>query len=352
MIHKHKKISLLATCLLIVFTLVGLFAFVNQAEATHINPVGEQTDYRWRNDDGTESSATWKALVNTPITGVNDLDEMRIRIAVEETAGGNLKLDSQLEFGTNADCTSGTWTLISTSSSTWQLFDSSQFTEPVATVQRISSASFLAGQLLDQTNPGAQRTISSQVTEFEWAIKANGVAASTDYYFRISDKGTALSTYTVCAKLTTAAAAGPSVTAPSSVAMDDYTLGTPAGYSEYTFSTSEYVTVTNSGSSGWTLTVSSTDMTGTNNTIPNTQIYLRTDGTLGTSPTIITSGDSLTGVTETASGTYSLDSIRTIVTASSGNGIGTYNIRPTIRVDIENWRYAEQDTATLTFTVS
>jgi len=138
------------------------------------------------------------------------------------------------------------------------------------------------------------------------------------------------------------------VTAPASVTMGGYQLG-GVGYDDYTFTAGELV----GGAGGWSLTVSSTDMTGTKNTISNTNILLRTDGTLATEPTIITSGDSLTGVTETTSGNYSLDSTRTIVTASSGNGIGTYNVRPTIRVNIPDAGiYAETDTATLTFTVS
>lgn len=141
------------------------------------------------------------------------------------------------------------------------------------------------------------------------------------------------------------------VTAPASVSMSSYQLG-GVGYNDYTFAAGELVAVVNAGASGWSLTVSSTNMTGAKNTITNANILLRTDGTLATEPTIITSSDSLTGVTETASGSYSLDSTRTIVTASVGNGIGTYNTRPTIRVNINNYgTYAETDTATLTFTV-
>jgi len=219
-----KKTSLLTTCLLIVSTLAGLFVFANQAEATHINPVLDMTNYRWRNDDGTEVTATWKELVNTPTTGVADNDELRIRIAGEETAGGTANnYGAQLEFGSNADCTTGTWTPITTISSTWALFDSTQFTEPIATVQRISSASFLAGQLLDQTNPATNITLTSQATEHEWAIKASGVAASTDYYFRVTDGGTAMNNYSVCAKLTTAAAAG--ITVSGNLYSDE--TGTP-----------------------------------------------------------------------------------------------------------------------------
>lgn len=145
---------------------------------------------------------------------------------------------------------------------------------------------------------------------------------------------------------------GPSITASSSVQMPDYTLG-GAGYTERNFSdVSAFVQVT--ATAGFTVTVSSTNLTGANNTISNANVKLKTDGVTANNPTIIDeiSGCStFSGVTETASGEYSLDSARTIVTTSSGSG--TCNIEPTIRVYINNYNnYVEEDTGTLTFTVT
>jgi len=64
--------------ILLVFTLVsvftGLFALPNF----------QQTHYRWRNDDGNEASATWKAAEDTPITvNAGDYSNIRLRLSIQ-----------------------------------------------------------------------------------------------------------------------------------------------------------------------------------------------------------------------------------------------------------------------------
>lgn len=45
------------------------------------------TYYRWRNDDGNEATATWKANLNTPVT-VNTTDEtLRLRLGMDNDNG-------------------------------------------------------------------------------------------------------------------------------------------------------------------------------------------------------------------------------------------------------------------------
>lgn len=140
-----------------------------------------------------------------------------------------------------------------------------------------------------------------------------------------------------------------SITAPGNVQMPDYTLG-GTGYSERNFEdVSALVQVT--ASTGFTVTVSSTALTGTNNTILASDVKLKTDGATSTNPTVITNCSSFSGITETSSGEYALDSAKTIVTTSSGSG--TCDIYPTIRVYIDNFNiYVEEDTGVLTFTVT
>lgn len=143
---------------------------------------------------------------------------------------------------------------------------------------------------------------------------------------------------------------GPSITTPSSVQMPNYTLG-GVGYAERNFEdVSALVQVT--AYAGFTVTVSSTNLgPNPNNTILNSSVKLKTDGTASSNPTKITNCTGFSGITETASGEYSLDSARTIVTTSSGSG--TCDIYPTIRVYISNsGTYVEQDSGTLTFTVT
>jgi hypothetical protein len=135
----------------------------------------------------------------------------------------------------------------------------------------------------------------------------------------------------------------PSITAPSSVAMPNYTLG-GVGYSEKDFSGSVHV----DASASFTVTVVSSNLTGGGNTILASNVKLRTDDVPGNPPTTIT----CTGFTpdEPVADEYALDTAKNVVTATLGVG-GTCDIYPTIKVYISNNLLAAQVTGTLTFTV-
>lgn len=130
----------------------------------------------------------------------------------------------------------------------------------------------------------------------------------------------------------------------ASVALADYTLGNANNYNEDTPG-SALCTVTGS-SAGWTFTMQSTNLTSAHNTITNSNVLLRTDSNVTGGLTIT---DSATGVTE-SSGDYSLDSIRTVLTGDS-SATGTYNNRPTMRIQNLNGLFNEDTTGTITFTV-
>jgi len=197
---------------------VGLFLWICIAfngVSWGIAGTSAQDHFSWRNDDGSETTATWKAATDTSISSVNDGDKLRIRISFN-SAGGSSTLTPRLEFSSDAtSCTTGTWTA-TTTATIWKNFDSSQYGEPVATTKQISApASFLSGSLLDLTNPaGSSITLATQGTEYEWAVQANGTAGSTTYRFRITNNGTVLG-YSACPSLTTSAGTA-STGAPSS----------------------------------------------------------------------------------------------------------------------------------------
>lgn len=51
-----------------------------------VDPVAwEQEGYRWRNDDGSESAATWKAAQDTDITGLDKETTVRLRVLSDAT---------------------------------------------------------------------------------------------------------------------------------------------------------------------------------------------------------------------------------------------------------------------------
>lgn len=123
------------------------------------------------------------------------------------------------------------------------------------------------------------------------------------------------------------------VTAPADVTL---TAGNPGTTIETTFGTGELVAVTY-GSLPWSLTVQMTAaLTKGSDTIPTSSVKLRTDGIPasgdGTGDTYTIWSGVITFTNETTSGTYSLDTTRTVGTRSSGTGGDVTNVRPTIQV--------------------
>ncbi len=197
----------------------ALFILFGYADVSWGGPPAtiNQDHFRWRNDNGDETGATWKANVDTAISGVNDGEKMRIRVSYYSAIGTGF-FAPRLEFSSDAtSCTDGTRTA-TTTSTTWKNFDSTQYDEngPVATTQQISSpAGWVSGGLLDLTNqPGSAVMLNSPAgTEYEWAVQANGVAGLHTYYFRVTKGGTPMANYSQCASLTTAAAVVPFIKA-------------------------------------------------------------------------------------------------------------------------------------------
>lgn len=96
-----------------------------------------QSDFRARNDDGNETTATWKAAVNTNWT--QNVDEIfRLRLARLETAGGALNNTSHaIEYSLNG----GTWTTITTTTPV-QFTASANVADNTATTQQITSGTY------------------------------------------------------------------------------------------------------------------------------------------------------------------------------------------------------------------
>jgi hypothetical protein len=180
-----------------------------------VTPSTNQSAFRWRNDDGSESSATWKAAENTAITNVSTSEIIRIRIEVEEINGAATTVNARLEFSSDAtSCTTGTWTALDTSTTAWRVTASANITngDPTTNQLTTSAKTFTAGRIFDTQNEDTTGvSLNNTHTEWEWAIRGNGASGSTTYRFRITDSGTALNTYTNCAQLTTAAAVSVSV---------------------------------------------------------------------------------------------------------------------------------------------
>ena len=170
-------------------------------------PITNQSAFRWRNDDGTETTATWRAGENTAITGVVTTEIIRLRMEIEETNSAALMTNARLEFSSDATaCTGGTWTALDMTTTAWRVVDSPNITNASATTNQLitSARTFTAGRIFDTQNQDVTGvSLNNSQTEWEWAIRGDGAAANTTFRFRVTNAGTVLGAYTNCAQLTT-----------------------------------------------------------------------------------------------------------------------------------------------------
>jgi Secretion system C-terminal sorting domain len=149
-----------------------------------------QSNWRWRNDDGTETTATWKAAQNAQ-TIMNAPDEVwRLRLNVyNSTPNDTLSLLDTLQYSTS---TGGPWINIdmTTTSNPFIIAGTSSYVvqaEPTtAQLTDASGYSFATGKtMVDSVSLQNYALIPSQRTEFEWTIKStSALVPNTIYYFR------------------------------------------------------------------------------------------------------------------------------------------------------------------------
>ncbi len=143
------------------------------------------SSYRWRNDDGNETAATWKAAINTPIS-VNNLNPLRLRIAIDETymgMTGSTNSNALLEYSENG----GAWQSITPSSSAFVLISSTYLADNTLTTQQISSASptGFSGGLFKSTDINSIYTVpfgSNKFWEHEFCFQPTGFFSPTSTY--------------------------------------------------------------------------------------------------------------------------------------------------------------------------
>ncbi|MBS7232363.1 T9SS type A sorting domain-containing protein [Flavobacterium psychroterrae] len=149
------------------------------------------TAYRWRNNNGTETTATWKALLNTPVE-ITNFDALRIRIAVEETSTGNsgatLGLSSKIQFSDN---NGSSWQGITIQNSPFIFEVSPDVAHETATTQQLATGdpgSFVPGLFFSADSNSFVGLPASQgkFTEQEFSLKPTAfIKAGVTYTFRI-----------------------------------------------------------------------------------------------------------------------------------------------------------------------
>lgn len=159
---------------------------------THVNPILNQTDFRFREDSGNEATATFLADLNTNISIDVDTD-FRYRVVVAETAGStnpatvNLLLEFSLNTGAFAAVTGSSAVQFAT-------FTGSSDTD--ATTQQLGSGTFVAGEL-DNTGAVSDLDLQSSETEMEYCLTLDSGQINNDdtIDLRVVDGGADLNTY-------------------------------------------------------------------------------------------------------------------------------------------------------------
>ncbi|HRP88711.1 MAG TPA: PKD domain-containing protein [Edaphocola sp.] len=131
----------------------------------------KQTKYRWRNNDGNEATATWKANVNTAISLTNAQDTLRLRT---EYYGNGMQgnINAGISYSKN---NGATWTKITTADTNdFKFVSSTLVSHNTTTTNQFGTStggSYSAGIVVSQDTPIYNITVNSgSRTEMEWVI--------------------------------------------------------------------------------------------------------------------------------------------------------------------------------------
>jgi hypothetical protein len=169
----------------------------------YVTDPGVQYGWRWRNDDDSESAATWAAAETTTIPFGKTLVR-RLRIALSNITGSQISISPRLEYvkKTGACSAMSGWTAVGTSGTDFVMADSENITHGEATTNVAGGLTdnadvFTAGQVLDTSATGSSVVLDDgDFTEMEWSIQAmSNEAYGTEYCFRVTNAGTPLSSY-------------------------------------------------------------------------------------------------------------------------------------------------------------
>lgn len=155
-----------------------------------------QDSFHFRDDDGNETTATFKGALNSDQTLAVDTN-FRLRLQVSETDAGAVSFSGQLQYNLN----SGGWNDVNASSSVVQSVASPNVADGAATTEQLAGAgTFTAGTFDEVDGLVPSKELNNNETEHEYCftIIAGDVSNNDPIDFRLVDgvAGTAFETYT------------------------------------------------------------------------------------------------------------------------------------------------------------
>ena len=175
-----KKLLFMAILLI---SVSDIFAFTTQG------------NWRWRKDDGSQTTATWIAAQNTSFVLSDTTSAIRLRIELyNDTADAGGLLDDAI-FEDSSNLPGARWDIIAVVPDADDPFrlagSSANLTDLEPTTKQLAAshaASFLAGRVMVATDSFPNATVPARTgTEYEFVIKPTGnIKPSVTYYFRVN----------------------------------------------------------------------------------------------------------------------------------------------------------------------
>lgn len=139
----------------------------------------DQTGWRFRNDDGTEATATWKKALNTALLLTVNADQvLRVRFAVTETGTTTGNLTAYLRYNKNA----AGWVQVTGATANVKAVAGGNGINDATTTQQISSPTTFGAGAVDAadgiTNASAN-VAQNAVTEMEFCIQITAADVAT-----------------------------------------------------------------------------------------------------------------------------------------------------------------------------
>ncbi len=165
--------------------------YTEYAQLTLLGPT--QTGTLWRNDDGSESTATAAAAQDTELVDVEKGSTIRLRVGLDGPYGSALNLEYGAKVTSCAAIT--TWTAVGAEAGPedWTMSPTANLTNGGPTTNNASltdgAGAFITGIVLDTSvQAGSVPIASDEYMEVEFAIEANAaVRDGSSYCFRLGD---------------------------------------------------------------------------------------------------------------------------------------------------------------------
>jgi HYR domain. len=164
-----------------IMTIIMSLAFTSQAWG-----FSAQSDWRWRNDNGDEKTATWKAVKDSSIY-IKTKDNLRLRVKLDNTiSGAAWDLNSVLAYKLAED---SVYSLISSdgTKNAFTLSKSTFFKDGDTTTKQLDtlSSSFYRGYIIDSSFYKAISIPQNSYAEMEYCFKPTSNIKPGKYHFRL-----------------------------------------------------------------------------------------------------------------------------------------------------------------------